>query len=520
MRPLPSWAALAATLALATACTTTPAREAAHQVGEQGAGPSWVAAENARPGTTDWRITPHTVATDAQLAAFADRASVLPGEPTRLFVSSTSPAVRVAAFRVGWYGGKGGRLVWSSTVPAHRQPDATTAPATRMVSAPWTPTTTVATQGWPEGLYLLKLTASGGVAAGRSRYVPLVVRSATAQGRLVLVDASATDAAYNTWGGRSLYGGGPGARVFAQRSYAVSMDRPYDGDGIRKLSQYALGPVRLAESLGLDLGYLTSSDLERPHVLDGARGLVSLGHDEYWSVAMRRAVEAARAQGTNLAFLGANAAYWRVRFEDSPLGPDRVVVGYKDARLDPLAAQDPAQATTTFRGKPAPDPENSLTGLLYECFPTRADYVVVAPDFPLFRGTGARQGTRVPGLVGAEVDRATPDSTTPAGLEVVAHSPVRCGPRGSTYSDSAYFTSPSGAGTFSTGTMSWALALDGPRSAMRITAATVAFVRVVTANLFRAMAAGPMARAVPATGNLASFRESGSTSSGTGGPVG
>jgi hypothetical protein len=520
MRRRTSWACLVTALALAAACSGTSAPTRGASPGPGRVAVSWVAAENARPGTTSWRLAPHTVATDAQLAAFADRASVLPGEPTRLFVSSTSPAVRVEAFRVGWYGGKGARLVWSMTVPTHRQTAVTTAPATRMVSAPWTPTTTVATTGWPEGLYLLKLTGSGGAAAGRSRYVPLVVRSATTQDRLVLVDASATDAAYNTWGGRSLYGGGPDARVFSLRSYAVSMDRPYDGDGIRKLSQYALGPVRLAESLGLDLGYLTSSDLQRPHLLDGARGVVSLGHDEYWSVAMRRAVEAARTQGTNLAFLGANAAYWRVRFEDSPLGPDRVVVGYKDARLDPLAAQDPAQATTTFRGRPAPDPENSLTGLLYECFPTRADYVVVTPDFPLFRGTGARQGTHVPGLVGAEVDRATPVATTPAGLQVVAHSPVRCGPRGSTYSDSAYFTSPSGAGTFSTGTMSWALALDGPRSAMHITAATVAFVRVVTANLFRAMAAGPMGRAIPATGNLASFRESPSTASGTGGPLG
>jgi hypothetical protein len=42
--------------------------------------------------------------------------------------------------------------------------------------------------------------------------------------------------------------------------------------------------------------------------------VISLGHDEYWSPAMRHTVEGARDAGTNLAFLGANAVYWRVRF--------------------------------------------------------------------------------------------------------------------------------------------------------------------------------------------------------------
>jgi hypothetical protein len=390
-----------------------------------------------------------------------------------------------------------------------------------MVSAPWRPTTSLSTTGWPEGLYLLKLTAVGGSAGGRQRYIPLVIRSTSTAGRLVLVSASATYAAYNAWGGTSLYGGEDGtAGNSGSRAQAASLDRPFDGNGIRKLGQYELGPIWLAESLGLDLAYLTSADLEQAGILAGARGVVSLGHDEYWTVGMRDAVTAARNAGTNLAFLGANAAYWRIRFEDSPLGPDRVVVGYKDASLDPLARSHPREATTTFRGSPGSDPENSLTGMLYECFPARGAYVIADPGFALFRGTGVRKGSRIPGLVGVEIDRAYPIAGTPESLQVVAHSPVSCGSRGRTYSDSAYFTSPSGAGTFSTGTMSWALALRGPDSGMGIGPQTVAFTRRVTANLLTAMAAGPMGRTIAARPNLASLHAGASTSSGTGGRVG
>ena len=167
----------------------------------------------------------------------------------------------------------------------------------------------MSTAGWPEGNYLMHLSAGG-----RGRYVPMTVRSETTAGRLVLVGAVASHQAYNQWGGYSLYKGKDGS--LATRAHAVSFDRPYDGDGAPKFNSHEAGPVRLAESLGLDLAYVTSWDLHsEPGLLTGARGVVSLGHDEYWTVPMRRAVETARDAGTNVAFLGANTCYWRVRFD-------------------------------------------------------------------------------------------------------------------------------------------------------------------------------------------------------------
>ena len=41
----------------------------------------------------------------------------------------------------------------------------------------------------------------------------------------------------------------------------------------------------------MPLSYFTNLDLHTmPDALDGARGLVSMGHDEYWTTTMREAV--------------------------------------------------------------------------------------------------------------------------------------------------------------------------------------------------------------------------------------
>src|SRR4029077_7927888 len=54
-----------------------------------------------------------------------------------------------------------------------------------------------------------------------------------------------------------------------------------------------------------------------PSILLQHRGVIVSGHSEYWTQAMRDGFESARDQGTNLLFMGANDAYWQVRYEDS-----------------------------------------------------------------------------------------------------------------------------------------------------------------------------------------------------------
>ncbi|MER6174516.1 N,N-dimethylformamidase beta subunit family domain-containing protein [Streptosporangium sp. NPDC001681] len=442
--------------------------------------------ENARPGTPDWRVR-HRGA-EHEIEGFADRVSVPPGESFRLYVSTTADRYTARAFRMGWYGGAGARQVWrASGLPGMRQAPARTIAATRTVTAAhWKPGPEVDTSGWPEGSYLIRLDA----ASGGSRYVPLTVRSTSTRGRLVVVNAVTTWQAYNDWGGRSLYRG-PGG--FEDRSRAVSFDRPYDTSGARLFLDMERDAIEVAEHSGVPLAYVTSADLDRdPHLLDGARGLVSLGHDEYWSARMRRTVEAARDHGTNLAFLGANAVYWRIRFAATPLGHRRLVVCHKDA------AEDAHTVLWRATGRP----ESSLTGPMYDCFPSESAYVVWRPGNWIFKGTGVRRGTTFPGMVGVETDRV--GAGVPRPMEVLSVSPVDCGGR-STVAHSAYYTVPSGAAVFSSGTMRWVCAMRGARCGHGVTERAASFVRRATANILRAFAAGPAARRHPAEDNLGSL---------------
>ncbi|SEF44535.1 hypothetical protein SAMN04489712_10145 [Thermomonospora echinospora] len=463
-----------------------------------GAAPSpTVTEENSRPGTRDWKL--RRKGAQEEIEGFADRVSVLPGEAFRLLVSTTTAGFRVEAFRVGWYGGDQARKVWqSSRQPGVRQPAARTEAKTGTVVAPWKPSLTVPTQGWPEGVYLLRLTAD----SGAQRYVPLTVRSADTAGRIVVLNATTTWQAYNTWGGRNLYTG-PGG--YPDRARAVSFDRPYDKDGTGKFMGYEHTAIVQAEKAGVPLAYATDNDLHRrADLLRGARGLLTLGHDEYWSTAMRDNAVRARDQGVNIAFLGANAVNRHIRFADTPLGQDRLVICYKDAAEDPVARTNPAESTQDWRLPPRPRPESDLIGIMYNCFPATGSFTVYRPGHWLFRGTGVRKGTRFPGLIGPETDAINWAGPTPRPIEVLAHSPINCGAFVKT-ADATYYTTRSGAGVFATGTMRWVCTMRGPSCGHGVTAAGQRFVLKVTENLLHAMAAGPMGRAHPADDNLEEF---------------
>ena len=432
---------------------------------------------------------------------YTSHASVLRGEPVTLFVSTTSREFRVNVLRMGWYGGILARLVWrSGWVRGARQRAASFVPSTRTVTCDWGPSLTMSTADWPEGSYLLRLDA----VSGEQRYVPITVRSASTAGLVVIKNAVETWQAYNTWGGYDLYAGPAG---YNDRSYAVSLDRPYNGDGAVLFMVFERRVINLAERLGLPLAYVTSMDINSdPHLLDGASALISLGHDEYWTPPERTHVTSARDAGTNIAFLGANAMFRRTRLEPTSLGPDRLVVCYKTSyQLDPMYGKDNALVTSDWREPPDPEPESSLTGTLYESNPTTADYVVATPDAWMFARTGVRKGQRFRGLVGDEYDRVNPMYPVERPIEILSHSPLTC--RGvNSYSDSAYYTHQGGAGVLNTGTMRWVESLAPPFGS-ELVPSDGRFTRRVTANVLQAFADGPAASKFPARDNLAQMHE-------------
>jgi hypothetical protein len=186
----------------APSAASNPAGTPAAQAGPAG---SWVAVENRRPGTAGWRIT--RLGAPEAIQGWADQASAATGERVRLYVSTTAPRFQVEAYRMGWYGGRGARLVWrSQSLVGRRQPAPTLTPETNMVATRWRPSLTVRIgPDWPPGVYLLKLVAASG-----QRYVPLTVRDDASRAALAVMSAVTTWQAYNLWGGRNQYVGPDG----------------------------------------------------------------------------------------------------------------------------------------------------------------------------------------------------------------------------------------------------------------------------------------------------------------------
>ena len=466
----------------------------------------WLVAENAKPGTIDWVVT--GVQQAGAIEGFASQVSASRGDEVIVFVNTVARTVQVQAYRMGHYGGLGGRLVYQSDpVAGQRQPPPSITPGVSTVSCQWSPTVTVKVdRSWPPGCYLLKLVGDG----GEQQYVPLTVRDDTSTAAYVLQNSVTTWQAYNLWGGYSLYyGQSPGGgQTFADRSRIVSFDRPYPKKWAQGSADF-LGnefPVLYQmESLGLDMTYWTDVDLHaRPHLVARHRCLFSMGHDEYWSTPMRDGVQAALESGTNLAFLGANACYRQIRLQPTPVGPDRLEVCYKDAAEDPLAAEDPQLATVNWEQPPVNLPESTLIGSMYQSVGADDDLVITDASAWLYDGCGVTDGQRLASVVQGEYDRYMPGFPGPTNADVFAHSPVV---GQGNWSDISYYTAGrAGGGVVAIGAASFVNKLSNTTAfpwnvvPKAIPGVTEILLRAME-NVYGTFGHGPASKVRPSTGN-------------------
>jgi hypothetical protein len=441
-----------------------------------GAGP--IASENALPGNADWEIHLKDAARAGEIQGYASTASVEQGQSIDFFVSTREEGVAVNAkiYRMGWYGGSGARLVeafasqgrdqgWWSTAKKVGgnlpKPD----PATGLVELHWVRSFSVTIPSdWLTGYYLMRLSENR---TQKASYVIFVVRSKLPTAPLLVQASFATYEAYNDWGGASLYrwydafsGVLKGGNA---RAVKVSFDRPYaDNFGASDFLYWEYNFVRWAERLGIDMDYSTDLDThEQPSILQRYRGLVVLGHDEYWSQEMRDGVESARDIGVSLAFLGSNDGYWKIRFERSTWdAKDRIEVCYK-SDADPLyqASQSSADSTNLWRSSSVGRPESELIGvMLVAVGHGDAEVSSLTPSW-LFQGTGLARGQILPGLIGDEFD-GVPQSPYHSSLTVLFTGEGRDAATGhSNHFESTIYTAASGAIVFAAGTEEWPLAL-------------------------------------------------------------
>jgi hypothetical protein len=410
--------------------------------------------ENAKPGTERWDLKPPL---DPPIEGYASEGSVAPGQSFHLHIATLHPddRYRVYVYRLGWYGGDGGRLMrclpspdCDDDAPATRQPAPPPPdPVTGELSAGWSVTDVLPVgRDWVSGYYMAVLRVTDGPHDGAVGRIPLIVRGEPGNRSAILVQVPAnTWQAYNQWGGKSLYTYNSTDEVAAT---TVSFDRPYDEDVlIAPVTGVELQAVRFLEREGYDVTYATDADVDRsPGLLENHRLALSIGHDEYWSARQRDAFDRALETSTNLAMLGANGAYWQVRYERSRRSMARVDL---------------------FRSRAIGRPECRLFGVMIEFgalrwagFPATPYTPVASRDHPWLAGTGLRRGDDVPGVVGYEWDSLVP-GCFPGRVERLLHAEP-LGVDGLVHpADAVRGVARSGARVFASGSIEFSWALDG-----------------------------------------------------------
>ena len=419
--------------------------------------------ENAKPGDASWRVS--NVAQNHEIEGYASATSITRGQSITFFVNTTDTHYSLDIYRVGWYAGVGARRMLPSIVLSGvHQPSPTTDSTTLLVQCNWTasyalavPDDTSDPTDWMSGAYLVKLTAS---TSGKQNYIVFVVRDDTRRSDLLFQSSVTTYAAYNTWGGYSLYST-PQARK-------VSFDRPYiynwgTGDFIR----WEINMTRFLEREGYDVTYNTDVDTHsNGSLLLNHKAFLSVGHDEYWSWQMRDNTEAARAQGVSLGFFDADAAYWQIRFEPSTITgvPNRTVVCYKSL-LDPYYndgnPNDQHLVTVRFRDFPVNRPEDTMIGVMYQTGNVQGDIMITGTSNWFYQDTGLQNGDHLFQLEGYEADAMS--SGTPTGTQVLAQSPYFTGAQ-MLFANTTEYSTSSGSTVVGAGTIQWSWGLDDFRS--------------------------------------------------------
>ena len=316
---VPTTVAAKATRA-AVPITTVPAPPATFS-GPDGVEARWVIQENKKPGTTSWRLSG---AGGAPINGFANLTAASRGDHVSLYVTTRAPKYHISAYRMGYYGGKGGRLVWGSgELKGVVQSACTLTTSTNMVACDnWAPsiTFTIGPQ-FVQGDYVFKLVAD----PGQQTYIPLTVWDPSSHATYVIQNSVLTWQGWNNWGGYDMYGGAPVGQSpqYANRALVESFDRPYaNGNGAADFMALEDPLVYWAEEHGLDVTYWTDVTFAQfPYLLENHKTLLTLGHDESWTLRERNGVVSARAAGVNVVYFGASPVLRHIRLAPSPLGP-------------------------------------------------------------------------------------------------------------------------------------------------------------------------------------------------------
>jgi hypothetical protein len=398
--------------------------------------PDRIRRENAHAGTRAWllanpRIDPATRFRCPWIEGYCSQTSVRAGASLSFHVSTNPPSrFTLEVYRTGYYGGTGARRVLAlGPFPGVVQPDPPVGPK-RLRACRWTSCATITVpQSWTSGVYLGVLTAERD---GVQSYVVFIVRDER-RADFVFQCSDLTWQAYNRWpdrwsmydDGEKFWAWGPDADVSFDRpygKYCQLLDAPLStGSGEWLLWEFPL--AYWMEAQGYDVTYVSALDTHRD--ADGlarAKGFLSVGHDEYYTMAMFTGLKRQIAAGLDVAFFSGNVCCGLVGVRASDGGePDRVV-----SRLDRFGGTHAAEFAYFPEARRLAQSAPSESALVGARTPVPATgsgaWTCAAPEHWLFAGTGMRRGDGIPGLVGWEYHGEPADIP---GLEIVATGPTR-----------------------------------------------------------------------------------------------
>jgi len=467
--------------------------------------PDLVRRENQREGTREWmldktRVDPDTKYRCPWIEGYCSHTSIRAGQTLSVHVSANPPSpFTIDVYRLGYYGGAGGRHVRRiGPLPGVAQPDPPVGEK-RLRDCRWPASCAIRIPAdWVSGVYVGKLTEQR---TGLQSYVIFIVRD-DRQADFLFQSSDTTWQAYNRWPNQfALYDDG-NTNWYWGNNVAVSFNRPYgkycqimDAPLSTGSGEFFLWEFPLAywmEQHGFDVSYVSNLDTHADPVgLRRARGFLSVGHDEYYTIEMFRNLQRAIADGLNVAFLSGNTCCGRIELQNDFQGLPRTY-----ERVDFYGPKDPKP----IRGMETLPHTSPSSGELVGArnlspYVGGADWICVRPDHWLFAKTGMQQGDAIPGLVGWEWHGDPPPRP---GLEVVATGATQSAPgkpNGGTYTATVY-PGPRGNFVFNASTCWWADGLSEPPGYVRPSVYTTPHgpdrrVQQITTNVLQQMLTVP-----------------------------
>ena len=433
--------------------------------------------ENNRPGTRDWLLTktevdPETKYRCPGIEGYASKASVKAGESLTLHVSCNPPSkFTIDLYRSGYYNGKGGRLIRNlGTFDGITQDDPEIG-KNRLRECQWDSCLELSIEDdWVSVVYLCKLTS---LETGMQSYITFIVKDDRKVDFLFQCSDN-TWHAYNRWPSQySLYDNEESVWYWGA-GVDVSYDRPYgkycqifDAPLTTGSGEWFCWELPIAywmESLGYDVSYCSNIDTHAcSDDLMRAGTLISVGHDEYYSMEMFNNLRAAIRGGLNIAFLSGNTCCGLLEIKPSSDGrPNRII-----SRVDRFGPRDMIGDNLfhSMETLPRTAPNEADLNGARSTGPVvgGADYICSAPDHWLFANTGMKQGDGIPGLVGWEWHG---DPAEIPGLEIVAQGTTNSGAGNGTYTSTLY-PAPKGNLVFNASTCWWGDGLSEPPGYVR-----------------------------------------------------